>query len=96
VYEISREICCFVFEKFRFIIKDDNRDSVSTFLKNHSQPSLCTDVTLDEARERTFVSWMKILCSGHVDFPKIWGKASDWTVLYLNLYMTNEDISLVN
>ena len=48
------------------------------------QSSLCTDVTLDEARERTSVSWMKIPCSGHVDFPQIWGKASDWTVLYLN------------
>jgi hypothetical protein len=24
------------------------------------------------------------LCSGHVDFPQVWGKASDWTVLYLN------------
>jgi hypothetical protein len=48
--------------------------------------SLCTDVTLDEARERTSVtvSWMKIPCSGHVDFPQICGKASDWTVLYLN------------
>jgi hypothetical protein len=33
--------------------------------------SLCTDVTLDEARERTFVSWMKIPCSGHVDFLQI-------------------------
>jgi hypothetical protein len=42
------------------------------------------DVTLDEARERTSVSWMKIPCSGHVDFPQICGKASDWTVLYLN------------
>jgi hypothetical protein len=32
--------------------------------------SLCTDVTLDEARERTSVSWMKIPCSGHVVFPR--------------------------
>jgi hypothetical protein len=47
--------------------------------------SLCTDVTLDEARERTSVGWMKIPCSGRVDFPQICGKASDWpTVLYLN------------
>jgi hypothetical protein len=30
------------------------------------------------------VSWMKIPCSGHVDFLQICGKASDWTVLYLN------------
>jgi hypothetical protein len=59
--------------------------------------SLCTDVTLDEARERTSVSWMKIPCSGHMDFPQICGKASDWTVLYLNnIIMTNENISLVN
>jgi hypothetical protein len=34
--------------------------------------------------ERTCVSWMKIPCSGHVDFPQICGKASDWTLLYLN------------
>jgi hypothetical protein len=45
---------------------------------------LWTDVTLDEAHERTSVSWMKIPCSGHVDFPQICGKASVWTVLYLN------------
>jgi hypothetical protein len=32
--------------------------------------SLCTDVTLDEARERTSVSWMKIPCSGQEDFPQ--------------------------
>jgi cytochrome bd-type quinol oxidase subunit 1 len=30
------------------------------------------------------VSWMKIPCSEHVDFPQICGKAFDWTVLYLN------------
>jgi hypothetical protein len=27
---------------------------------------------------------VKIPCSGHVDFPQISGKASDWTVLCLN------------
>jgi hypothetical protein len=47
-------------------------------------PSLCTAVTLDEARERTSVSWMHNSCSGHMDSSQIWGPASDWTVLYLN------------
>jgi cytochrome bd-type quinol oxidase subunit 1 len=32
----------------------------------------------------TVVSWMHNPCSGHTDFSQIWGKASDWTVLYLN------------
>jgi hypothetical protein len=47
-------------------------------------PSLCTAVTLDEARERTSVSWMHNPCSGHVDSSQICGPASDWTVLDLN------------
>jgi hypothetical protein len=55
-----------------------------TIVSMFAQTSLCTDVTLDEVRERTSASWMKIPCSGHVDFPQICGKASDWTVLYLN------------
>ena len=46
--------------------------------------SLCTAVTLDEARERTSVSWMHNPCSGHMDSSQIWGPASDWTVPYLN------------
>jgi hypothetical protein len=33
----------------------------------HAMGSLCTAVTLDEARERTSVSWMHNPCSGHVD-----------------------------
>jgi hypothetical protein len=45
---------------------------------------LCTAVTLDEARERTSVSWMHNPCSGHVDSSQIWRPASDWTVLYFN------------
>jgi hypothetical protein len=49
-----------------------------------SLPSLCTAVALDEARERTSVSWMHNPCSGHVDSSQIWGPASDWTVLDLN------------
>jgi hypothetical protein len=49
------------------------------------KPSLCTAVTLDEARERTSVSWIhNPPSSGHVDSSQIWGPASDWTVLYLN------------
>jgi hypothetical protein len=46
--------------------------------------SLCTAVTLDEARERTSVSWMRNPCSGHVDSSQIWGPACKWTVLDLN------------
>jgi hypothetical protein len=46
--------------------------------------SLCTAVTLDEARERTSVSWMHNPCSDQVDSSQVWGPASDWTVLYLN------------
>jgi hypothetical protein len=36
---------------------------------------MCTavNVTLDEARERTSVSWMHNPCSGHVDSSQIWG-----------------------
>jgi hypothetical protein len=33
--------------------------------------SLCTAVTLDEARERTSVSWMHKSFSGHVDSSQI-------------------------
>jgi hypothetical protein len=50
----------------------------------HGPYSLWTDVTLNEAYKRTSVNWMKILCSGHMDFPQICVKASDWTALYLN------------
>ena len=46
-----------------------------------AKSSLCTAVTLDEARERTSASWMHNPCSGHVDSSQIWGQASDWTVL---------------
>ena len=46
--------------------------------------SLCTAVTLDEAHERTSVSWMYNPCSGHMDRSQIWVLVSDWTVLYLN------------
>ena len=49
-----------------------------------SKGSLCTAVTLNEARERTSFSWMHNPCSGHIDSSQIWGQASDWTVLYLN------------
>jgi hypothetical protein len=40
-------------------------------------------------RENVF-ELVKVPCSGHVDFPQICGKASDWTVLYLKKYMTDE------
>ena len=54
------------------------------FVLEFDLASLCIAVTLDEARERTSVSWMHNPCSGHVDSSQIWGQASDWTVLNLN------------
>jgi hypothetical protein len=47
-------------------------------------PILVYISALDEARERTSVSWMHSPCSGHADFSHIREKASDWTVLDLN------------
>ena len=34
---------------------------------------MCTAVALDEARERTSVSWIDDPYSGHVDSSQIWG-----------------------
>ena len=45
---------------------------------------MCTDVTLDENARENIMIQMEIPCSGHMDFPQICGKVSDWTVLYLN------------
>ena len=44
----------------------------------------CVQTLLSTKRAREHLSWMKNPCSGHVDFPQICRKASDWTVLYLN------------